>query len=129
MKLSKITKTWFTHEDSEFEIQELLTGDINEITEKTSNNGMSLDENGGVVRAFSSNKTKNQEMTICKSIVAWKNVNDENGEPLECNDKNKIRFCREQRQDDFDKFVTAFIGWREKLSEKIAEQREKSEKN
>jgi hypothetical protein len=131
LKLRKITKAWFTHKESEseFEIKYLLVGEINEITEKCSESGIRFSEDGETIRGLSRNRSKNQEMTICKSIVAWKNILDVNGEDLECTEENKIRFCREQYQEDFDDFIEDFVEWRKTLSEKIEEQKEESEKN
>jgi hypothetical protein len=129
LKLRKITKAWFTHKDSEFEIKDLLVGEINEITEKCSENGIRFSEDGETIRGLSRNNSKNQEMTICKSIVKWKNILDENGKKLECTEENKIRFCQEQYQEDFDDFVEDFAKWRKTLSEKIEKQKEESVKN
>lgn len=137
MRLQKLTKAWFDFpndpDGGKFEIKHLLAGEIAKIFEKTHKQGFDFreDANGELkpVPVFEIDNVMEKELTIVATIQNWENQFDENGEILKCNDKNKLRICREIGEEDWKTFLDFITDCRQKLSDIVKAQAEKEIKN
>ncbi len=133
MKLAKITESTFKFQDAEFTIGNLLSGDLSEITDASTEVQVTLEENenGNVVpvRSITTSKKKQDELAVVKRVKAWKNINDEAGKELECTTENKLRFCRENAPDVFSEFMEKLGKESLKLDKATKKQAEKKAKN
>ena len=69
-------------------------------------------------------RKKDREQTLVRAVKDWKNFFDEDGKPLECNEKNIIRASREI--EGFAEFVAEC---RQTMDEHIFEEEKELEKN
>lgn len=127
MRLSSKTKAWFDLPDdpdkARFEVLHLLSGDLEEIDDEANQEMVELEKkDDGTLSAKSVVKIKKKikrEKTVLKAVINWENVNDSDGNPLECNDANKLRVCREQSESDWLNFYKFLADSRQTLAEKV----------
>lgn len=133
MKLRKIEKAWFEvpgdSDKAEIEVKHLLSGDLSNIQESVVSSRFEIRENGEAVRVIEGNSKKEKEETIVAVITGWKNFYNAEDETIECNEKNKLKLCRELEKEDFETFYSFVDKCRIELALEVKKQAEKSTKN
>ena len=137
MKLQKIKSAWFDlpgdKDGAAFEIKHLRSGEINKITDATNKRRFEFrkDEKGELVPVpiIEIDGANERELTVVAAVTDWRWIYDHDGEPMECNELNKLRLCRELSEKDFTTFTLFVQDCRKTLSKEIAAQDEQAEKN
>ena len=137
MKLQKMETAWFALKDdpdgAEFEIVHLRAGEVDDIIAKTHRQKYEMKEEPGgetsAVPVLETDRQGERELTVIAAVADWKNVFDEDGRPMACDEDNKRRLCRELSEDG----LTAFLGFirqsRRTMAAKIREREHQREKN
>jgi hypothetical protein len=133
MKLSKITKSTFSFLDAKFTIGNLLSGQRSNIMDASTDTQITIeeDENGEYhpVRVIKTSKKIQDEQTVINRVKSWENIEDEEGEPMECTTENKLKLCRSLDPDTFADFLIKLGEESVKLDDSIKVQAEKKTKN
>lgn len=134
MRIRRPLERWFTIPDedpekTEIKIKHLSPGELQDIMDSVIEQEIRYepaDESGKIKPiVLQKNDTKrDRELTLLKRVVDWKNIYDEDGNPLECTPENIIRASREI--EGFASFVNKKA---EILAKDIKKEAEEQEKN
>jgi hypothetical protein len=137
MKLQKMTSGWFELPNDEdgaaFEIKHLRSGEISKITDATNKRRFEFRKGADgelePVPILETDAAGERERVIVAAVIGWRGICDQDGEPLECTEENKLRLCRELGETDFSAVVLFVQDCRRKLAEAIKADAEETEKN
>ena len=132
MRITKATERWFDvpndPDKARIKIKNLLPGEVTDIFDEVfvQNINYKKNEKGEFEPVFSqvTDKKKDRELTITKTVVDWENFFDKEDKPLEYNKENVLRAIREI--EGFNDLITDL---RETLSEEIKQEKEAQRKN
>ena len=132
MRITKITERWFEvpndPDKARIKIKHLLPGEVSDIFDQVfvQNVIYKKNEKEDLEPVFSqtTDKKKDRELTLTKSIIDWENFFDRDDKPLKCNEENIIRASKEI--EGFNILITEL---REKLAKDIEQERKDQIKN
>ena len=132
MRITKTTERWFDvpndPDKAKIKVKHLLPGEVTDIFDEVFVQNINYKKNkkGEFEPSFSqvTDKKKDRELTITKSVIGWENFFDRDDKPLEFNTENVLRAAREI--EGFNDLVTEL---REKLAEDIKQERKDQSKN
>ena len=132
MRISKPKERWFKMpgdpDEGEVKIKHLSPGERQDIFDKVFLQEIEYEtgEQGKMIPKMKqvTDRKTDREQTLVRAVKDWKNFFDEDGKPLECNEKNIIRASREI--EGFAEFVAEC---RQTMDEHIFEEEKELEKN
>ena len=132
MRITKPIERWFDVPDDPDKgrllIKYLSPGEVSDIFDEVIKQVVNYTkgESGNLEPVFSqvTDKKKDRELTLIKSVVGWENVFDQDGKALEFNADNLVRASREIQ--GFNELVAKF---RAKLAKDIDQEKKDQEKN